>query len=108
MTIEAGTLRERVRIEQRYDADDGSGGQTVGWSFVADIWARVVVGSGGEAVDFGAMRASQNFQVTARFRDGVDPERHRLLWRGQPLNIQSVVPDETRESIQITAVSVVE
>ncbi len=101
--IRAGALRERVRLEVLVDPDDGAGGQTESWLFVAEFRASVLPAggqgsaSGREELQAGAMSGVQRWRVHIRYRDGVTV-RHRFVWRERELNIRSIEDPDGRRS----------
>lgn len=101
MTLPAGRLRNRVVIEAPAHTPDGAAGRRTAWRRVATVAAEVVPLAGNEGLDDDVVRAVQGLRITIRWRPGIDT-KHRLLWNGQPLKINSVVdPDQRRQRLQI-------
>lgn len=99
MSLAAGRLKSRVEIQAPAHTPDAAAGRRSGWRRVASVAAEVVPMSGSPALDDGIVRAVQAFRVTIRWRRGIDT-RHRLIWEGQPLKINSAVdPDQSRERL---------
>jgi head-tail adaptor len=77
----AGTLRERVTIEQRLGNRDGG-----------QAWAAVSPLIPGDLAAADSLSAMPRWQVTMRKREGSDL-RTRLVWRGRFLGVRGVVSD---------------
>jgi SPP1 family predicted phage head-tail adaptor len=92
--MNAGSLTEKVTIQQEVRAANGQGGFTTSWSDVETaprVSANIVGMSGDEAISAGVERSVTRWRVTIRRRPEVSP-RHRLLWNGLVLNIVSAMP----------------
>ncbi len=96
MTFAAGRMRNRVVIEAPAHTPDGAAGRRTAWRQVASVAAEVVPLSGNDAVEDLVVRPAQAYRVTIRWRRGLDT-RHRLMWNGQPLKINSVVDPDQRQ-----------
>ena len=97
--INAGDLRERVRLERFAGVDDGAGGQTDAWALVDSVWASVLPTGGREQLEAGALTGVQGFRVRIRWRSGLDTT-NRFVWNGRALNIRSIEdPDGRREAL---------
>lgn len=100
MSINAGDLDQRIRIERLHNPDDGGGGQFESWLPVLTVWASVLPTGGKEALEAGALQGVDAWRVTIRWRPGLSSLRHRFQWRGQVLNIRSIAdPDNRRERL---------
>ena len=114
MAIQAGRLRERIRIEALGAGSDDYGGESGSWSTLTDIRAQLLNGTGRErreaaqesataAVTFRVRRSATTEQVTAKHRIRFDPFGGDPTAGGAPVwDISSVVPFE-RDGIDITA-----
>lgn len=104
--MRGGRMRERVDIQVIALTPDGAGGNTKGWSAIAqDVACEVLPLNGGEAFSQGVARNTQFYRVTMRYREDVTP-RHRLWWRGKALNIRTCAdPDNKRASLVLTVES---
>jgi len=98
--------RERVTIQQPVKGSDGAGGSPLTWEDCgALVWASVIPLNGGEAFKQGMLNATQFYRVTISFRDWVTP-RHRLMWKGTPLNIRTCGDlNNRRDDLVMTAES---
>lgn len=88
----AGTLRERVTIEQREDARDALGAAVGNWLPNGEVWAAVVPDGTGNAVAGDVREAGHRWVVTVRTRDGIAPG-DRLVWWGRLLTVTAVEHD---------------
>lgn len=74
-----GALRHRLTLERVVRTPDGGGGVTESWVSEATLWAEIRPLSGGEAVEAGRLAGKHRFEITLRYRDGVEPAmRFRL------------------------------
>jgi SPP1 family predicted phage head-tail adaptor len=79
MSIEAGRLRHRVRIEQSVLAvdsngdviQDNNGETTSSWVEVATVWAAIEPISGREFIQSQAKQSQITARIMIRFREGV-------------------------------------
>lgn len=93
--ITAGNLREPLTIQRKSGQSDGMGGEAIQWVDFAQTRGDVRPLSGREAVQAMQLQASITHRVYIRYRDDLLPE-DRLLMRGQPLQIRSIVNVEMR------------
>lgn len=99
MTLAAGRLNSRVEIQAPAHTPDAAAGRRSGWRKLVSVAAEVVPMAGNVGLDDGISRAVQAYRVTIRWRRGIDT-RHRLIWQGQALRINSAVdPDQNRERL---------
>lgn len=81
--MSAGTLDQRIRIEQKSDTDDSTGGQTVVWSTLDTVWASIVPdsaeGNAKEELSAHKLRATSRYQVSLRNRADLDATM-RVIW----------------------------
>ncbi|WP_310474099.1 phage head closure protein [Sandarakinorhabdus sp.] len=101
MSLAAGRLRNRVVIEAPAHTPDGAAGRRTAWRRVASVAAEVLPLAGNDALEDLVVRTAQAYRVTIRWRAGIDT-RHRLVWNGLALKINSAVdPDQRRERLQM-------
>ena len=88
----AGSLRERVAIEQRRGERDVLAGAKRGFTYDGASWAAVspLVPAGLSVAD--ALSALPRWQVTMRKREGIGPAT-RLVWRSRFLAVTGVISD---------------
>jgi SPP1 family predicted phage head-tail adaptor len=94
MKLNAGRLREILTLEAPPADDDGAGGQTGGWTFVAQLRGAVVAVRGDEAAQAAIAKMTVQYRVTIRRR--VVLPGQRLRWGGMALDIRAVLPDLDR------------
>lgn len=91
--MRAGELRHRVTIEALTRTKEAGGGSTEAWlPLVANVPARVTAASSRETYVAEHLSARVTHSVKMRYRDGLIPTKHRLLWGSKVLDIQSVIP----------------
>jgi SPP1 family predicted phage head-tail adaptor len=95
-----GPLRHRVAIQARTVTQDGYGATVATWATAATVWASVEPLSGREAWQAQSVRPDVTHTVTIRAYDGLTP-KHRLLFDGRTLEIESVVNLEERNRYMV-------
>lgn len=99
--MQAGRLRQRVRIQEPVDAQNGLGEMIRAWSTVATVWAAVEPLRGREFFDAEQVQAEISHRVRLRYRPGVDATM-RVLFGSRVFQIQSVIDvDERRRELQL-------
>jgi head-tail adaptor len=88
----AGTLRERVTIEQRLGNRDALGAAVGAYAYGGQVWAAVSPLIPADLAAADSLSAMPRWQVTMRKREGIDL-RTRLVWRGRFLGVRGVVSD---------------
>ena len=88
----AGTLMQRVRIEQPASLRTASGLQVAGWEEVASCLAEVVPEGVGAEAEGQALSAMPRFRVTIRTRDGIAVGQ-RVKWRGRSMLVRQRIDD---------------
>lgn len=97
--LAAGTLRHRVRIQQR------SPGGTFGhpsktWNDIATVWANIRYGTGSEAIRAGQIASLVQVSIRIRWRPGICATM-RVLHGEASYEILSVLPDMSRQHIDL-------
>jgi SPP1 family predicted phage head-tail adaptor len=100
VTVRAGLLDRRVRLERRHEVTDDSGQVVVQWEPIADVWARVEPLGGREAFGQQQWVATGDLRFTVRWRDDIDP-LHRVVHEGRAYDVVSVAEDGRREALLI-------
>lgn len=88
----AGTLRERVTIEQRLGNRDALGAAVGAYAYNGQAWAAVSPLIPADLAVADSLSAMPRWHVTMRKREGIDL-RTRLVWRGRFLTVRAVVSD---------------
>ena len=88
----AGTLRERVLIEQPISTRNEMGLQEPGWEEVCRCLASVVLESIGVEAQGQALSAMPKYRVTIRMRDGIALDQ-RITWNGRKMMVRQLLDD---------------
>lgn len=95
--IDAGSFRQKVKIQTPFLVEDNQGGGVYNWSDVATVWARIEtvdVRSYSSLVreDFeeGQFRSRNSFKVTLRYGPPITTAM-RVIYQGRDLEILAVV-----------------
>ena len=88
----AGTLRERVVIEQPISTRNAMGLQEPGWQQVCRCLASVALESVGPESEAQALSAMPRYRVTIRTRAGVGIDQ-RITWSGRKLMVRQLLDD---------------
>ena len=93
-SVDAGTLRHRVRIEvlgPLLDSngdpiqDEATGMLAQAWQEVATVWASIESLSAREFIQSQATQSEVNARITIRYRDGLTPDMRLVhVRRGRP------------------------
>ena len=92
MTEFAGTLRERVVIEQPVSVRNTMGLQEPGWQEVCRCLASITLANVGQQAEGQALSAMPRYRVTIRARDGIALDQ-RVSWSGRKLMVRQVLDD---------------
>lgn len=100
MTLDAGTLRDRITIQRRLQG--GALGQpSKNWETVAQVWANIRFGSGSEAIRSGQSVSEAKCSIRIRWRTGITSDM-RVVSSGTNYEIQAVLPDmQGREHVDL-------
>lgn len=91
----AGTLRERILIEQPSSERTAMGLQIAGWKTVARCLAAIEPEGVGAEAEAQALSAMPRFQVSIRPREGVAINQ-RITWGKRMLMVRQIVDDPRR------------
>lgn len=72
-TFNPGELRQRVTIQQKSVTRDAFGAETISWTDVATVWAKIWHLRGRELMDAQQAEADTSTQITIRYRAGILP-----------------------------------
>jgi head-tail adaptor len=92
MTEFAGTLRERLLIEQPISLRNEMGLQEPGWEEVCRCLGAVALETVGPESQAQALSSMPKYQVTIRQRDGIAIDQ-RVSWNGTTLMVRSLLND---------------
>lgn len=93
--MNAGTLRERVTVQQATENRNRLGESISTWSAFAEVWASVQGVSAREFLLAGQQQVEISHRVKMRYLTGLTPQM-RLSWRGRTLEIISILEHENR------------
>jgi SPP1 family predicted phage head-tail adaptor len=102
VTLRAGLLDRRVRLERRVEETDDSGQSVPRWLPLAEVWARVEPLGGREGFGQQQWVATGDVRFTIRWRPDVTP-LHRVIHGGREFDVVSVAEDGRREALLIIA-----
>jgi SPP1 family predicted phage head-tail adaptor len=88
----AGSLRERIAIEQPVSVRNAMGLQQPGWEQVCRCLASVALDSVGAEAEAQALSAMPRFKVTIRWREGIALGQ-RVAWSGRTLMVRQLLDD---------------
>jgi len=91
--IAAGRLRHWVQIEQFIEAVDSAGDRVRYWATYAERWAAIEPLSGRELIAAQQAQSEVSVRIVIRHTPGVTAAM-RVVYRGQPYNIQAVMTDK--------------
>lgn len=94
MTLEAGTLRHRVKFQRPvYTQNTTTGAMEASWTDVADVWAAIEPLSGREFIS----AQSEQSKIVARFvirsRSDLSADM-RILHNGKIYNVEGLLTDK--------------
>lgn len=93
MSIAAGLLRHRVRIEERVLSQDSNLDPVTSWEPVATVWAAVEPLSAREFIAAQSQQSQVVARITIRHRDGLNAQM-RILHRGKVYNPAGFLADK--------------
>lgn len=102
----AGSLNQRVRLEQSSPTEDSWGQRTGGFATVATVWANVRMQTGAETIRADAVTSAVKASIRIRYREDVTSG-----WRAAHLgaggavratyDVQAVIPDPDRQFVDL-------
>jgi SPP1 family predicted phage head-tail adaptor len=93
--INAGSLRERVTVQQASESRNALGENVLSWATFAERWASVEGVSARESLAYGQNEITVTHKVKMRYLSGLT-QRMRLQWRGRTLEIVSLLEHNNR------------
>ena len=99
MTLEAGRLRHRVKIQRKVESQDSTtGAMNVTWEDVATVWAAIEPVSAREFIQSKAYQSEVSARVVIRHREDVTASMRLVHSRPNKAdkiyNIEGVLPDK--------------
>jgi SPP1 family predicted phage head-tail adaptor len=98
--INAGSLRERVTVQQASESRNALGETVLSWATFAERWASVEGVSSRESLAYGQQQISVSHRVRLRYLAGLT-QSMRLVWRGRTLEIVSLLEHGNRSEHEI-------
>ncbi len=90
--MKAGTLRQRIKIQQRVTGQDSVGQPVEAWGDVAAVWGDIRNQRGLESVRAGELTSTVKASIRVRYRAGITAAM-RVLHGATVYQILSVLPD---------------
>jgi SPP1 family predicted phage head-tail adaptor len=106
----ASKMRHKITLQSQVLTPDTIGGNTVSWSNLTTVWAKLDNLSGSLGRNFnseksfaGQLQDKTFYKITIRYVSGIDTKM-RILFENKALNIKSVINvDEKNEFLEIFA-----
>ena len=98
--INAGSLRERVTVQQASESRNALGETVLSWATFAERWASVEGVSSRESLAYGQQQISVSHRVRLRYLTGLT-QSMRIVWRGRTLEIVSLLEHGNRSEHEI-------
>ena len=96
----AGSLRERVTVQQASESRNALGETVLSWATFAERWASVEGVSSRESLAYGQQQISVSHRVRLRYLAGLT-QSMRIVWRGRTLEIVSLLEHGNRSEHEI-------
>lgn len=91
-----GTLNRRVSLQQKQEVPTGTGGSTILWVEIAQVWANIRMLNGTETAKSDFPVSVSKGSIRIRWRDDVDPT-WRVVYvasgRTTTFDLKAVLPD---------------
>lgn len=98
--INAGSLRERVTVQQASESRNALGETVLSWATFAERWASVEGVSSRESLAYGQQQISVSHRVRLRYLAGLT-QSMRIVWRGRTLEIVSLLEHWNRSEHEL-------
>jgi len=98
--IDAGSLRERVTVQQASESRNALGETVLSWATFAERWASVEGVSSRELLQYGQQQIEVSHRVRMRYLTGLT-QSMRLVWRGRTLEIVSLLEHGNRSEHEL-------
>ena len=98
--INAGSLSERVTVQQASESRNAIGETVLSWATFAERWAIVEGVSSRESLAYGQQQISVSHRVRLRYLTGLT-QSMRLQWRGRTLEIVSLLEHDNRSEHEL-------
>ena len=98
--IDAGSLRERVTVQQASESRNALGETVLSWATFTERWASVEGVSSRELLQYGQQQIEVSHRVRMRWLDGLT-QSMRIVWRGRTLEIVSLLEHGNRSEHEL-------
>jgi SPP1 family predicted phage head-tail adaptor len=98
--INAGSLRERVTVQQASESRNALGETVLSWATFAERWASVEGVSSRELLQYGQQQIEVSHRVRMRWLSGLT-QSMRIVWRGRTLEIVSLLEHGNRSEHEL-------
>jgi SPP1 family predicted phage head-tail adaptor len=98
--IDAGSLRERVTVQQASESRNALGETVLSWATFAERWASVEGVSSRELLQYGQQQIEVSHRVRMRWLSGLT-QSMRIVWRGRTLEIVSLFEHGNRSEHEL-------
>ena len=98
--MDAGSLRERVTVQQASESRNALGETVLSWSTFAARWASVEGVSSRESLSYGQQQIDVTHRVRLRYLSGLT-QSMRIQWRGRTLEIVSLLEHNNRSEHEL-------
>jgi SPP1 family predicted phage head-tail adaptor len=98
--IDAGSLRERVTVQQASESRNALGETVLSWATFAERWASVEGVSSRELLQYGQQQIEVSHRVRMRWLSGLT-QSMRIVWRGRTLEIVSLLEHGNRSEHEL-------
>ena len=103
MTIDIGSMRERVTIKSPTEVRSRSGETTLNWdTTLATVWASVEGLSSRDILQAQQANVVATHRIRIRHRNDVT-HTHRIIWRNRTMEIASVTDRSGRKTLELLA-----
>ena len=108
MSTNIGSLRERVQVQAATVTRDAYNAELLTWATAATVWAKVGERGGREPLIADRPVMVVSYEVTLRYPVvGLTvTHKHRLVWRGKTLSVDTVTPNQTQGTVTLRCVEV--
>jgi len=97
-----GKMDRRLTVQVRTMTKDGAGGRTESWADAFKCWGQVVTMTSAEAITAEADRETVTRQFRIRYKSGITPGTHRILYQLKFYNIEGIEEEGRRDSMLLT------
>jgi SPP1 family predicted phage head-tail adaptor len=101
-----GKMDRRLTVQVRTMTKDAAGGRSESWSDSFKCWGQVVAIASDEDITADADRETITRQFRIRYKSGIAPGTHRILYQLKFYNIEGIEEEGRRDSMLLSCRSV--